>query len=107
MNGAAPIAGLGRLSVCKAHRPNNSLTSGAGFSKVHTFSSNTTRGDVAQLGEHCLRKAGVEGSNPFISTMKSIGYCNVSRALPVRHLKFDTKGRLSTASLSRLSSTVW
>ncbi len=25
-------------------------------------------GDVAQLGEHCLRKAGVEGSNPFIST---------------------------------------
>ena len=26
-------------------------------------------GDVAQLGERCLRKAEAEGSNPFISTM--------------------------------------
>ena len=25
-------------------------------------------GDVAQLGERCLRKAEAEGSNPFIST---------------------------------------
>ena len=25
-------------------------------------------GDVAQLGEHCLCKAGVEGSIPFVST---------------------------------------
>ena len=25
-------------------------------------------GDVAQLGEHCLRKAGVVGSSPIIST---------------------------------------
>lgn len=25
-------------------------------------------GDVAQLGEHCLCKAGVEGSSPFVST---------------------------------------
>ena len=27
------------------------------------------RGEVAQLGEHRLRKAGVEGSNPFFSTI--------------------------------------
>lgn len=27
-------------------------------------------GDVAQLGERCLRKAEAEGSNPFISTRK-------------------------------------
>ncbi len=27
------------------------------------------KGDVAQLGERCLRKAEAEGSNPFISTM--------------------------------------
>ena len=27
-------------------------------------------GDVAQLGEHCLCKAGVEGSIPFVSTIK-------------------------------------
>lgn len=26
-------------------------------------------GDIAQLGERCLRKAEAEGSNPFISTM--------------------------------------
>ena len=26
-------------------------------------------GDVAQLGERCLRKAEAEGSNPFISTI--------------------------------------
>ena len=35
--------------------------------------NNTSRancsGDVAQLGERCLRKAEAEGSNPFISTM--------------------------------------
>ena len=31
---------------------------------------------MAQLGEHCLRKAGVEGSNPFISTkyLISLGF---------------------------------
>lgn len=29
----------------------------------------TTRGDVAQLGEHRVRNAGVEGSNPFSSTI--------------------------------------
>ena len=29
----------------------------------------TQQGDVAQLGERCLRKAEAEGSNPFISTM--------------------------------------
>ncbi len=28
-------------------------------------------GDVAQLGERCLRKAEAEGSNPFISTKLS------------------------------------
>ena len=28
----------------------------------------TQNGDVAQLGERCLRKAEAEGSNPFIST---------------------------------------
>ena len=27
-------------------------------------------GDIAQLGEHCVRIAGVGGSNPPISTMK-------------------------------------
>ena len=32
------------------------------------------RGEVAQLGEHRLRKAGVEGSNPFFSTTISRGY---------------------------------
>jgi hypothetical protein len=26
------------------------------------------RGDVAQMGERCVRNAQVEGSNPFIST---------------------------------------
>ena len=31
-------------------------------------------GEVAQLGEHRLRKAGVEGSNPFFSTTISRGY---------------------------------
>ena len=31
-------------------------------------------GEVAQLGEHRLRKAGVEGSNPFFSTTLSRGY---------------------------------
>ena len=29
-------------------------------------------GDVAQLGEHCLCKAGVEGSSPFVSTREGI-----------------------------------
>ena len=29
----------------------------------------TTRGDVAQLGEHHVRNVGVVGSNPIISTM--------------------------------------
>lgn len=28
-------------------------------------------GDIAQLGERCLRKAEAEGSNPFISTMQT------------------------------------
>ena len=71
MKEAAPVEGLGRLLAWNEDVPNNNLTSGAGFSKVLTFGSNTTHGDVAQLGEHCLRKAGVEGSNPFISTRKN------------------------------------
>ncbi len=29
-------------------------------------------GDVAQLGEHQVRNLGVEGSNPFVSTMFEI-----------------------------------
>ena len=32
-------------------------------------------GDVAQLGERSVRNAEAEGSNPFISTMKSEGPC--------------------------------
>src|SRR5207253_9509681 len=32
------------------------------------LSSRPCSGDVAQLGEHCLCKAGVEGSIPFVST---------------------------------------
>ncbi len=28
-------------------------------------------GDVAQLAEHCLCKAGVEGSSPFVSTTRN------------------------------------
>ena len=31
--------------------------------------ASTQDGDIAQLGERCLRKAEAEGSNPFISTM--------------------------------------
>ena len=51
-------------------------------------------GEVAQLGEHRLRKAGVEGSNPFFSTTISRGYLItgnpflfVPTPLPVRLLK--------------------
>lgn len=44
------------------------MTFPAGFSKVHPVDARSTCGDVAQLGEHCLRKAGVESSNLFIST---------------------------------------
>ena len=35
----------------------------------------TTAGDVAQLGEHCLCKAGVVGSSPIISTR----FCGATR----------------------------
>ncbi|CCH48153.1 protein of unknown function [Pseudodesulfovibrio piezophilus C1TLV30] len=31
-------------------------------------------GDVAQLGERCLRKAEVESSNLFVSTKKDKGF---------------------------------
>ena len=44
------------------------LTFPSGFSKVSPVDARSTHGDVAQLGEHCLRKAGVESSNLFIST---------------------------------------
>lgn len=44
------------------------MTFPAGFSKVHPVDARSACGDVAQLGEHCLRKAGVESSNLFIST---------------------------------------
>ena len=33
--------------------------------------ASTQDGDIAQLGERCLRKAEAEGSNPFISTMQT------------------------------------
>ncbi len=36
-------------------------------------------GEVAQLGEHCLRKAGVEGSSPFFSTKYFKGLLIVSK----------------------------
>jgi hypothetical protein len=45
---------------------NPSLTS---VSRIATIPYARTHGDVAQLGERCLRKAEAEGSNPFISTM--------------------------------------
>jgi hypothetical protein len=32
------------------------------------------RGDVAQMGERCVRNAQVEGSNPFISTRNNKGF---------------------------------
>ena len=34
--------------------------------------TNLKFGDVAQLGEHCLCKAGVEGSSPFVSTAAGV-----------------------------------
>ena len=37
-------------------------------------------GDVAQLGERCLRKAEAEGSNPFISTIGVVARAVVARA---------------------------
>ena len=39
------------------------------------------RGEVAQLGEHRLRKAGVEGSNPFFSTNQDFKDKKVRKAL--------------------------
>lgn len=36
----------------------------------------TTRGDVAQLGEHHVRNVGVVGSNPIISTTEPISEHN-------------------------------
>ncbi len=48
------------------------MTFPAGFSKVHPVDARSACGDVAQLGEHCLRKAGVESSNLFISTTMNI-----------------------------------
>ena len=41
---------------------------GSGGDRRYTFGS---RGDVAQLGEHCVRIAGVRGSSPLISTIPS------------------------------------
>ena len=37
------------------------------FESVHRYTFRS-RGDVAQLGEHCVRIAGVRGSSPLIST---------------------------------------
>ena len=37
-------------------------------------------GDVAQLGEHQVRNLGVEGSNPFVSTIyENAGRCTMVR----------------------------
>ena len=39
------------------------------YGLLGTATAGTQDGDIAQLGERCLRKAEAEGSNPFISTM--------------------------------------
>ena len=41
------------------------------YGLLGTATAGTQDGDIAQLGERCLRKAEAEGSNPFISTMQT------------------------------------
>ena len=48
-------------------------------------------GDVAQMGERCVRNAQVEGSNPFISTMEAMVPMRgneVEVLLSIRYLSF-------------------
>ena len=48
-------------------------------------------GDVAQMGERCVRNAQVEGSNPFISTMEAMVPLQgneVEVLLSIRYLSF-------------------
>ena len=40
-------------------------------------------GDIAQLGEHCVRIAGVGGSNPPISTMKLAAREDYGNSVPL------------------------
>ena len=41
------------------------------FRLLGIATASTQDGDIAQLGERCLRKAEAEGSNPFISTIQT------------------------------------
>ena len=54
---------------------------GSGGDRRYTFGS---RGDVAQLGEHCVRIAGVRGSSPLISTIPSASEPPAARSAPHR-----------------------
>ncbi len=40
-------------------------------------------GDIAQLGEHCVRIAGVGGSNPPISTIKLATHEGYGNSVPL------------------------
>lgn len=51
-----------------------------GFTAIQAV-SDFASGDVAQLGEHCLCKAGVAGSTPVVSIGRRVG---VGKPAPVR-----------------------
>jgi hypothetical protein len=55
--------------------PADELTATWGIAKIEF-------GDIAQLGEHCVRIAGVGGSNPPISTMKLVTHEGYGIACP-------------------------
>ena len=78
------------------------MTIPAGFSRVCPVGARPACGDVAQLGEHCLRKAGVESSNLFISTKMLIRVSSYDETLFFYRFPDDARPPCSP-SLPRLA----
>ena len=65
------------------------------------------RGAVAQLGEHHVRNVGVEGSNPFCSTISSLRSNPVAQKRYGRHALASRLGRSGANPFCSTISIAW